>query len=161
VARKDDGELDKKSFPLVSSLFPNTAPPIAGLDNGKVKVLKDYSGYLEKVEQAKKDQKEIPKGPATTLEAELATLRKEEEAGKPVGAKLKESLTKLNEWWNSRGKPNYEVDKKPVLEAKMDGMKLALLYTAFVPAALAVGFLLLMLYFKAIGGYKQLHVEDE
>jgi hypothetical protein len=31
--------------------------------------------------------------------------------------------------------------------------------TALVPAALAVGFLLLILYFLATGGYKQVHLE--
>jgi hypothetical protein len=88
-------------------------------------------------------------------------LKKEKEAGKKVESKLEENLNKLHDWWVTKGRPNFDTDKKPLNDARFDGAKTALLYTAFVPATLAVGFLLLMIYFKAIGGYKQLHVEDE
>jgi hypothetical protein len=162
VARKDDGELDKKSFfPLATSLMPEKFPMIAGLDNSKLKVLDDYSSFMKDVADAKAAHKEPPKGPATTLEADLATLKKDKEAGKKVEEKLEQNLTKQYDWWTTSGKPYSETDKKPLDDARFDGAKNALLYTAFVPATLAVGFLLLMIYFKAIGGYKQLHVEDE
>jgi hypothetical protein len=73
---------------------------------------------------------------------------------------LKENLTKLHDWWEKDGKPNYERDKQPLMEAKLYGAKTALLYTAAVPAVLALGFLLLIVYFAATGGYKQVHLED-
>ncbi|HVK16479.1 MAG TPA: MFS transporter [Fimbriiglobus sp.] len=158
VARNEKGEPATKDFPLVTEILPNEVPPIAGLDNAKLKVFNDYTAYLAKVEQARKDAKPTPEGPATTLESDLQTLQKEEAAGKPVEPKLKENLTELQTWWLTKGKPNYEEDKKYLDPATLHGKKTALLYTAAVPAVLAVGFLLLILYFAASGGYKQVHL---
>ncbi|HET6573247.1 MAG TPA: MFS transporter, partial [Fimbriiglobus sp.] len=159
VARNEKGEPATKDFPLVTEVLPNEVPPIAGLDNAKLKVITDYTAHLAKVEQARKDGKPTPEGPATTLEADLETLRTEEAAGKPVEPKLKENLTELMNWWVTTGKPNYEEDKKYLDPATLHGKKTALLYTAAVPATLAVGFLLLLLYFAATGGYKQVHLD--
>ena len=49
----------------------------------------------------------------------------------------------------------------PVKTAGIYGGKQALKLTAYVPAAMAVCYLLLILYFKATGGYKVVHVGDE
>ena len=130
-------------FPIASDLMPGTAPKVAGLDNAKLKVFDDYAA-----DQSKK----------TTLEADLDTLAKEKAAGKPVEAKLEQNLTDLKAWWDAKGRPNFETDKAPLNAARDYGAKTALLYTAAVPAALAVGFLLLLLYFTAVGGYKQVHL---
>ena len=51
-------------------------------------------------------------------------------------------------------------DKPAVETANKAGGKQALTYTALVPAALAVGFLILLVYFMMKGGYKQVHIED-
>ena len=72
-----------------------------------------------------------------------------------------ESLTQLNEWWQAQGSPNAETDKGPVDEATLHGSRMALKLTAIVPAVMAVCYLLLMIYFKAIGGYKALTVDVE
>jgi len=163
-ARKDDpikGEEDKSGFPLVTDLSPETAPKIAGLDNSKLKAFDNYTAYQAKVAKAKEEGKETPKGPPTTLEADLETLKKEKEAGKPVEPKLEENLTKLHGWWVNRGLPNHATDKKPLDEARLHGAKTALLYTAIVPLALAIGFMLLIMYFFATGGYKQVHIDDK
>jgi MFS family permease len=96
----------------------------------------------------------------TTLESDLDTLKKAEPEGMQTESKLKKNLTKLHEWWIKEGKPNYEKDKRPLLDAKLYGAKTALLYTAAIPAVLAIGFLILILYFAATGGYKQVHLED-
>jgi hypothetical protein len=45
-------------------------------------------------------------------------------------------------------------DATVIQPARLDGGKKALEWTAAVPAALAVGYLLLLLYFLAVGGYK-------
>jgi hypothetical protein len=45
-------------------------------------------------------------------------------------------------------------DEKKVLDANMKGGRMALKVTSYVPAAMAVGYLLLVLYFRAKGGYK-------
>lgn len=53
-----------------------------------------------------------------------------------------------------------KLDKPLLVEANLHGGRTALKITSFVPATMAVCFLLLLLYFKAIGGYKPVHVSD-
>lgn len=164
ASRHDEGEqkgqLKPDGFPVVSAFAQDIAPPVAGLDNGKLKVFDDYKGVVAKIEAAKKDGKEPPADAKTTLEADLETLKKEKEAGKPVGKKLEEGLNDLKKWWDTEGKPNFEKDKDPLDEARDTGARKALFYTAAVPAALAVGFLLLLLFFMMKGGYKQVHLDE-
>lgn len=116
--------------------------------------------YDKLAAQAKAEGKEPPKLLQTTLQADLATLNKEKSAGKPVEPKLEETLNKLQAWWSADGQPYFTVDQPKLDDARLFGAKTALLYTAVVPAALAVGFLLLILYFAATGGYKQVHLEE-
>ncbi|MDZ4688812.1 MAG: MFS transporter [Planctomycetaceae bacterium] len=66
---------------------------------------------------------------------------------------------RLAAWW-AEAKPHAAEDKQPVKEAGVEGGKTALRLTAYVPAAMAVLYLLLILYFKSIGGYKAVHIED-
>jgi MFS family permease len=154
VARTESGKLDEKGFPLVTSLVPAQVPPVAGLDNSKLKVFDDWGGVIDADGYRKEGKK-------TTLESDLDTIAKLEQEGKPVEAKLKQNLTKLKKWWDVEGQPNYKVDKSKLDESRLYGAKQALLYTAAVPAALAIGFLLLILYFVATGGYKQVHLEED
>lgn len=65
-----------------------------------------------------------------------------------------ENLRKLNTWWQE-AKPFAKNDEGPVDKATLEGGKKTLEWTAVVPAAMAVGYLLLILYFLATGGYKQ------
>ena len=153
VARNQDGKPEEKPFPFITEFFPTQIPPTPGIDNAKLKVFEDYSGGFTADGKRKPDA-------TTTLDSDLQTLKKEEAEGKFIEPKLKESLTTLHEWWVKDGKPNYEKDKKPLMDAKLYGAKTALLYTAGVPAVLAVGFLLLLLYFASTGGYKQVHLEE-
>jgi MFS family permease len=153
VARNAKGELEKTGFPLVTDVLPGTAPAVAGLDNAKLKVFDDYSAGFDADGKRKPDAK-------TTLESDLEVLKSQEAAGKPVEPKLKENLTKLQEWWVKDGLPNYEADKPNLAAARMYGAKTALVATAVVPATLAVGFLLLLLYFAATGGYSQVHLDE-
>ncbi|CAN5222353.1 MFS transporter [soil metagenome] len=154
VSRTDDGKLSEKGFPIVTGVLPKYAPPVAGLDNGKLKIQEDYAGVLAAEKAGKK-------GELTTLESDVATLEKEKAANKPVEPALDKSLHAQLDWWNTQGKPNYAVDQPKLKEATTYGAKTALLYTAGVPAMMAIGFLLLLLYFKATGGYKQIHIGDE
>lgn len=50
-------------------------------------------------------------------------------------------------------------EEQQVHAADLHGGRMALQVTAALPATMAVSFLLLMLYFKAKGGYKQVHIE--
>ena len=147
-----------EGFPILSDVSPETAPKIAGFDNAKLKVFNDYKGAVAAADAAAKAGKAEPADLRTTLDKDLATLDKEDAAGKPVGEKLKTSLRDLKSWWTTQGLPNFEADKEVLTGAEDYGAKTALLYTAAVPAALAVGFFLLLLYFAATGGYKQVHI---
>lgn len=143
VAKNDKGELEKRPFPIVTDILPAQVPPIAGIDNTKLTAAEQYAA-----------------GKTLTLESDFEQLKKEEAENKYIEPKVKENLTKLHDWWLKEGKPNFDVDKKYLFAAKLYGVKTALLYTAAVPAVLAVGFLLLLIYFALSGGYKQVHLEE-
>ncbi len=70
------------------------------------------------------------------------------------------NLEALSDWWDN-AKNYVAADHEPVDEATLHGSRMALKLTAIVPAIMAVCYLLLMGYFKSIGGYKALTVEDE
>ncbi len=95
-----------------------------GLDGTKVKTLED-------------DGKDLAKG------LELAASE-----GKPNDA-----LNELNTWWQSV-KEFAPVDKPLVNEAMVYGGRMAFKYTAYIPAVMAICYLLLLLYFRTQGGYK-------
>ena len=52
-------------------------------------------------------------------------------------------------------------EQTKVFNASMYGGQRALLWTAAVPAAMAIGYLILLIYFRSIGGYKPQHIGDE
>jgi MFS family permease len=141
MARTESGQPDYSGFPVVTKFYPDLLPPVAGLDNSKLKVFDDY-------EQKK----------PITMEADFAKIDAAKKAGNKVEDNLYKVLSDLNKWWQEQGKPNFENDKSNLVEARLYGAKQALLYTALVPAALAVGFLLLMLVFAGMGGYRQEHL---
>ncbi len=143
---------ETSDFPLVTELAPEYAKPVAGLDNGKLKVFDDYKGGLDDKGVPKKDAK-------TTLDADLETIAQQEKDGKAVEPKLKENLNTMKSWWETAGKPNFATDRDPLEAARKYGAKTALMWTAVVPAVLAGGFLLLILYFAATGGYTQVHLD--
>jgi hypothetical protein len=153
MARTESGEPETSGFPVVTQVLPGTAPPIAGLDNSKLKVFDDWGGVLASEKAGKPAQ--------TTLQSELELLNRLKAEGKPVEPKLEKNLNALNKWWEENGKPNYAADKDKIEEARLYGAKTALLYTAAVPAMLAIGFLILIGYFVSTGGYKQIHLHGD
>ena len=74
--------------------------------------------------------------------------------------KKDESHAKLAAWWDT-AKASAEADKKPVQTAGVIGGQTALKLTSYVPMGMAVLYLMLILYFKSIGGYKALNVAEE
>jgi MFS family permease len=62
------------------------------------------------------------------------------------------------EWW-AANKDHAVADHELVDEAGLYGGKMALMWTAIVPATMAVLYLLLILYFMATGGYKRIAIE--
>ncbi len=55
---------------------------------------------------------------------------------------------------------NAATDVPAVKASNLNGSRRALKLTAYVPAAMAVGFLILLLYFKATGGYRVISLEE-
>lgn len=74
--------------------------------------------------------------------------------------KQDKNLTGLVSWWES-SKEFAAKDKEPTKAAGIYGGKMALKYTAYVPAAMAVLYLLLILYFQTRGGYKAVHLDSK
>jgi len=102
-------------------------PPVVGLDGSKVATLADDGKRLGSDIKA--------------LEASGRSLQDDK------------NLARLNAWWES-AKTDAPSDAKPVKEAGLFGGRMALTYTAVVPAMMAFGYLILILYYRARGGYK-------
>jgi MFS family permease len=69
----------------------------------------------------------------------------------------------LRAWWEEppvNARDHAGQDAKPIETATLFGSRMALIWTAAVPAAMAVLYLLLILYFKLIGGYKPVVLES-
>jgi MFS family permease len=59
----------------------------------------------------------------------------------------------------SKTEPDLTTSEKTVRSAVIYGGRMSLKWTALVPAIMAFGYLMLILYFKTHGGYKQVHIE--
>jgi hypothetical protein len=86
--------------------------------------------------------------------------------GKQLSADLEldaqnKNLLALNKWWQQDGRPHAVADSESVSDAQVDGGKKALLWTAVIPAIMAVCYFLLMVYYAATGGYRQVHIDGE
>jgi MFS family permease len=122
---------DERAFLAFTGLFPK----VAGLDGSRVDTLLGDAGENN--------------GGGKKLEVDIKNLTSH-------GGKLEDnpSLYNLWKWWEAEGQPNQTEDEPVISTARLHGGKQALTWTAYVPAAMAVGFLLLVLYFLARGGYK-------
>jgi hypothetical protein len=121
----------KKDFLSFTGLFPE----IAGLDGARVGVLLGDPGEHN--------------GMGKKLETDIRNYTSK-------GGKLEDNpaLYNLNRWWNREGEPNSSHDLPVIESARLHGGKQALTWTAYVPATMALGYLLLVLYFLTRGGYK-------
>ncbi|MBL8892778.1 MAG: MFS transporter [Planctomycetaceae bacterium] len=106
-------------------------PEIRGLDGAKVGVLSDSGKELGNIS---------------------AALKRDGKTDKNQDA--------MEQWW-ANAKTFESVDKEPVKSAGLVGGRTALTLTAIVPATMAVLYLLILMYFKSIGGYKAIHVGEE
>ena len=66
----------------------------------------------------------------------------------------------LSNWW-SENEAEAEADKTLVTEAGLFGGRMALQLTSYVPALMALIYLGMLIYFRAIGGYKALQISGE
>ena len=107
--------------------------PIKGLDGSKVAILKSDGAQLK------------------------ADIERWQSTGNDLASN--ENLSALSQWW-ADAQPTAEKDLKPVEEAGFYGAGSALVITSFVPVVMAIGYLILILYFKKRGGYKQLTIKE-
>jgi MFS family permease len=121
----------KKGFLSFTGLFPE----VAGLDGARVGTLLGDPGE--------------DNGMGKKLEADIRNFTEK-------GTKLSDnpSLYNLDKWWQDEGLPNSEHDYPVIGQARLYGGKQALAWTAYVPATMAVAYLLLVIYFFTVGGYK-------
>ena len=88
-------------------------------------------------------------------------------AGKKLGAiqdKLsaaREELAKQGNTDPSAALEKLSPDERAVFAASIEGDRRTLVADAVIPATMAVIYLLLLIYFKSIGGYKAIHLADE
>jgi len=122
---------EKKAFLAFTGLFPE----VAGLDGARVGTLLGDPG---------KDN-----GLGKKLKTDIENYTSK-------GGKLEDNpaLDNLEKWWQKEGSPHADQDLPVIEAARLHGGKQALSWTAYVPAAMAVGYLLLVLYFLIRGGYK-------
>jgi len=116
--------------------------PIEGLDGSKVAVVTDKASGADK---------SIPAGtptPAATLKDDLKK--------NPNDPNLKT----LDQWYTTTEEPHVASDEKPVSDAVIFGGRRALQITAAIPVAMAICYLLLVLYFAARGGYKAIRLDS-
>jgi MFS family permease len=71
-----------------------------------------------------------------------------------------ENLERLSQWWSS-ARVEAATDKGPVTHATIHGGRMALRYTAMVPVVMALGFLLLIGYFRSVGGYRPVAMDPD
>jgi MFS family permease len=102
-----------------------------GLDSSKVAVLEDNGTQLAK---------------------DLAVLEK--------SGRKDENIERLSHWW-SLARLEADRDRGPVTHATIYGGRMALRNTSMVPVVMAVGYLLLIGYFRSIGGYRQIHRDPD
>ncbi len=68
-------------------------------------------------------------------------------------------LRELDSWWD-KNKQYKDADVTPVTEAGLTGSRSAIKITALIPVLMAICFLLMILGFKAKGGYKDVSLEE-
>ena len=135
-------------------------PAISGLDGAKVGVLDDKVGEVGKeTADAEKAGKKLTDAEIAAIWAKDSTeIAARIKAAKDAG-KTDADAEALSKWWATVN-TTAQKDKDGVTAATLHGGRMALKYTAIVPAVMAICYLLLILYFKAKGGYSQVHIED-
>jgi MFS family permease len=145
----------ENGFPLLSFF-----PKVKGLDGAKVGVLDNAEGRDAGIKAAteSKDAAKIKEATEKKLEIErdYSIFAKEVEEKKRT--EVPKDVAKLHTWWQTTGKAHQADDAKPVSAATLYGGQMAMKYTALVPSTMFIGYLILVLYFKARGGYKQVHI---
>jgi MFS family permease len=144
-----------------------------GLDGTKVALLGLAAKVFENEDRAKTIAEELAALPSG--DAQRSALEKQKaaklEAAKEDTRELNKTLENFRKspnsqqqgyatWWELN-KQYARDDVEPVKDAGLFGGRMALKWTAIVPATMAVLYLLLILYFKLRGGYKRVVIEED
>ena len=107
--------------------------------------------FRRPLEKLKKEHEEAARDARLELDKTLNNLRKSKNADQQDIAK----------WWEETAKQYAAEDAGPIAEAGLFGGRMALKWTALVPATMAVLYLLLIIYFMMQGGYKRVVIEED
>lgn len=127
---------------------------VRGLDGAKVGLLDlkaKQDKALDKIAELDKESTGNTAKQKADLEAEA----------KAAGEELQKTLEKqpqLASWWEE-AREHTRQDSKFIDSANLYGGRMALKWTALVPAMMAVLYLILILYFQTRGGYRAVHIE--
>ena len=72
-----------------------------------------------------------------------------------------DALEAQKKWWDETGEPHLKTDHPPVARARIHGGQAALSQTALVPAAMFLGYLFLVVYFRKRGGYRSIRIDGQ
>jgi hypothetical protein len=170
-AAKDLKQESPETYKRYATEEPNTFLWVfhaRGLEGTKVGLLELYSKKFTNQDEAHQIAQQLSKLSEGDRQFRSLTrqLKDKEQAAKDAGDELEKTVANLRtggseqkaiaEWWQTVAKEHAREDSKPVEEANLFGGRMALFLTAFVPATMAVLYLLLILYFRGKGGYKKI-----
>ena len=98
-----------------------------------------------------------------TLKSTHADVYEASKAAKPSGFLFLEPVTGLDgtKLAEAQAAKDKTPAQKALSESSIVGDRLTLKADSFIPAAMAVIYLLLLIYFKSIGGYRPLTISDQ
>lgn len=128
-------ELNPETYQRYAAENPNKpfplVPPVQGIGGQKKEIL-------------------LSDPPGSTLLADYELKLEEQDVSTALNEKY--------QWWTTVGSPQAEVDQPLVREADIYGGQMALICTAIIPALMFFGYLGLVLYYRAKGGYRVEHL---
>jgi MFS family permease len=156
----------KKDAPLTYERYVAAEPKsflmfqTKGLDGAKVGLL-DLQSKVLKLEKELQETNYNGMSPDTRKKKEKALSLTREElqtALKHFGESQQSEQRGLVAWFEEN-KQYASMDAKPIDTVSLFGGRMALQWTALVPTAMAVLYLLLILYFRFQGGYKKVQID--
>jgi MFS family permease len=150
-----------------------------GLDGTKVGLVGLEGAFLYNEAEIQNNNADLAKLRSAYFRKPLERLREEHEmAARDAREELDKTLKNLSDsknkdqqkiaaWWETGlagknpAKDYADQDAGPIGEAGLYGGRMALRWTALVPATMAVLYLLLIIYFMLQGGYKRVVIEED
>ncbi|HMF18717.1 MAG TPA: hypothetical protein VKE98_16030, partial [Gemmataceae bacterium] len=143
-----------------------------GLNGTKVGLLGLQDKVLTNTKEAINNEEDLKTLRSAFFRRPLERLKTDhEQAAKDALVELDKTLTNLREsrntdqqriaaWWEETKRYAPE-DAGPIRDAGLFGGRMALKWTAIVPATMAILYLFLIIYFALQGGYKRVIIEED